>query len=99
MRSSFAPWRSVIGLALPVLVVLVLTSPSPADAQQGAAAVGEVVFTRDIAPILQRSCVRCHRPGGVAPMSLVEYDDVKPHALRIMRRTSRRATEALPSGK
>ena len=56
MRSSFAPWRSVIGLALPVLVVLVLTSPSPADAQQGAAAVGEVVFTRDIAPILQRSC-------------------------------------------
>jgi len=88
MRSSFAPWESVIGPALAVLAVLVLTSPSPADAQQGPAAVGEVVFTRDIAPILQRSCVRCHRPGGVAPMSLVEYDDVKPHALRIMRRTS-----------
>ncbi|MDA0329380.1 MAG: hypothetical protein O2958_10265 [Gemmatimonadetes bacterium] len=47
----------------------------------------EVTFTRDIVPILQRSCVRCHRPNGVAPMSLVEYTDVQPYATRIMRRT------------
>ncbi len=87
MRSTMVPWRSAIGLFLPVLAVLVLSSPSLVEAQQGAVEVGEKVFTRDIAPILQRSCVRCHRPGGVAPMSLVEYEDVQPHAMRIMRRT------------
>ncbi len=87
MRSIKAPWLSAIGLALPVVAILTFTSPARAEAQQGAAEMSQVTFTRDIAPILQRSCVRCHRPGGVAPMSLVEYEDVQPHAMRIMRRT------------
>jgi hypothetical protein len=49
---------------------------------------GEVTFTRDIAPILQRSCERCHRPDGVAPMALVTYGDVRPWARAIRQRTS-----------
>ncbi|MDA1370386.1 MAG: hypothetical protein O2971_06450 [Proteobacteria bacterium] len=40
----------------------------------------EVTFHKDIEPILQRSCQNCHRPGGVAPMSLVTYDQVAPFA-------------------
>jgi len=40
----------------------------------------EVTFHKDIEPILQRSCQTCHRPGGVAPMSLVTYDQVAPFA-------------------
>lgn len=40
----------------------------------------EVTFHKDIEPILQRSCQGCHRPGGVAPMSLVSYDQVAPFA-------------------
>lgn len=60
--------------------------PSASTAQE-ADSHAEVTFARDIAPILQKSCVRCHRPNGVAPMSLVEYDDVVPHARAIMRRT------------
>lgn len=40
----------------------------------------EVTFHRDIEPILQRSCQNCHRPGGVAPMSLVTYEEVAPFA-------------------
>ena len=43
-----------------------------------ASAPGDVTFTKDIAPILQRSCQNCHRPDGVAPMSLVTYEDVRP---------------------
>src|SRR5436190_17581118 len=35
----------------------------------------EVTFTKDIAPLVQRSCENCHRPGGVAPMSLGTYED------------------------
>lgn len=40
----------------------------------------EVTFHKDIEPILQRSCQNCHRPGGVAPMPLVSYDQVAPYA-------------------
>jgi len=40
----------------------------------------EITFHKDIEPILQRSCQNCHRPGGVAPMSLVSYDQVAPFA-------------------
>src|SRR4051812_43668006 len=48
---------------------------------------GEVTFAKDIAPILQRSCQNCHRPDGVAPMSLVTYEDVRPWARSIKLRT------------
>lgn len=40
----------------------------------------EVTFHKDIEPILQRSCQTCHRDGGVAPMSLVTYDETAPFA-------------------
>jgi hypothetical protein len=50
----------------------------------------DVTFTRDIAPILQRSCQQCHHPDGVAPMSLVTYDDVRPYAKAVKTRTSLR---------
>ncbi|PYR35448.1 MAG: hypothetical protein DMF93_21710, partial [Acidobacteria bacterium] len=56
-------------------------------AQQSATA-REVTFTKDIAPILQRSCENCHRPDGVAPMSLASYEDVRPWARAIKQRTS-----------
>src|SRR5437762_12956872 len=45
-------------------------------------------FTKEIAPILQRSCQNCHRPDGVAPMSLVTYEDVRPWARSIKQRTA-----------
>jgi hypothetical protein len=46
-----------------------------------------VTFTKHIAPILQRSCENCHRADGVAPMSLVTYEDVRPWARAIKQRT------------
>ncbi len=44
-------------------------------------------FTRDIAPILQRSCENCHRAEGVAPMPLTSYEQVRPWARAIKTRT------------
>ncbi len=47
-----------------------------------------VTFTKDVAPILQRSCENCHRADGVAPMSLSTYEDARPWARAIKQRTS-----------
>src|SRR6185437_11374965 len=68
-----------------VLGVIGFVTPFSAKAQQPAA--GPVTFTKDIAPILQRSCQNCHRPDGVAPMSLITYTDVRPWARAIKQRT------------
>ncbi len=47
----------------------------------------DVTFTKHIAPILQRSCQRCHRPDGGAPMPLITYEQVRPWAKSIRTRT------------
>ena len=47
------------------------------------AADSPVTFTKDIAPILQRSCQNCHRSGSIAPMSLMTYQDARPWARSI----------------
>ena len=39
-----------------------------------------VTFNKDILPILQENCQSCHRPGQVAPMSLLTYQDARPWA-------------------
>src|ERR1700720_4472828 len=43
-------------------------------------------FTKDIAPIFQKSCQTCHRPGQMAPMSLLTFQDVRPWIRSIKQR-------------
>lgn len=40
-------------------------------------------FSKDVAPIFYRKCVSCHRPGEVAPMSLLDYQSARPWAKAI----------------
>jgi hypothetical protein len=47
-------------------------------------------FTRDVAPIFNRSCVECHRPTMFAPMSLTTYDGARPWARSIKARVTAR---------
>ena len=51
-------------LTVVVGVVVAVTSPA---AGQTASAEPQVTFSKDIAPILQRSCQKCHRPGPPLP--------------------------------
>ena len=37
-------------------------------------------FYKDVLPILQANCQTCHRPGEVAPMSLLTYEQARPWA-------------------
>jgi hypothetical protein len=45
-----------------------------------------VTFAKDVAPILQAKCQDCHRPGTVAPMSLLTYQETRPWAKSIRER-------------
>ena len=65
--------------AVLVLALGVLAAPSTAAAQDA----HEVTFTKDVAPILQRSCQECHRTGSIAPMSLLTYEETRPWARSI----------------
>src|SRR5688572_32147807 len=40
-------------------------------------------FAKDVAPIMYGKCANCHRPGEVAPMSLLSYEDARPWAKAI----------------
>ncbi len=42
-----------------------------------------VTFDKDVLPVLQKNCQTCHRPGEVAPMSLLTYKDARPWAKAI----------------
>lgn len=48
-----------------------------------AACGGDVTFNRDVVPILEKKCQSCHRPGEVAPMSLLTYESSRPWAKAI----------------
>ena len=80
-------------IALPFglgLALVVLGAPGTAEAQsvaRFASSDDHVTFSRDIVPILQRSCQTCHREGGVAPMPLQTYQQVRRYARRIKEKT------------
>ena len=46
-------------------------------------------FTKDVAPILNKNCVSCHREGDIAPMSLLTYEQARPWAKSIRERVAR----------
>ena len=69
--------RALFVLAGPSILALAAT----AGAQTPAAAPDNApTFTRDIAPILNKSCVSCHRPGEIGPMSFLTYESTRPWA-------------------
>ena len=47
-------------------------------------------FTKDVLPIMQRSCQSCHRPGTPAPMSLMTFAEVRPWARSIKTKVTTR---------
>jgi tetratricopeptide (TPR) repeat protein len=63
------------------------SSPSPAA----------VTFNKDIAPIVFANCAPCHRPGGVAPFSVLTFAEAAEHASEMGEETlARRMPPWLP---
>lgn len=67
-------FRLAVAVGLTSLTgVAVLAAPNPS----------KVTFNKDVLPILEKNCQSCHRPGEVAPMSLLSYSDARPWAKAI----------------
>ncbi len=73
-------------VANPVTVALGCLIPRP----QKAVVSGRVTYHRDVAPILQQRCQSCHRPGQVAPFSLLTYREARNWAAEIKQAVSGR---------
>jgi mono/diheme cytochrome c family protein len=93
LRRSWGFGSALLGLiaALGFVAASSAVPSAQAPASPAAPSVKPVTFTKDIAPILQRSCQNCHRPDQMAPMSLLTYEDARPYARSIKARTTARA--------
>jgi mono/diheme cytochrome c family protein len=63
---------------------------NPAIAAESKPGRAPVTFNKDIAPIVYRHCSACHRPGEVAPFSLLSYAEVSKRADHIQTVTAGR---------
>ena len=85
MRARYETlFLGLLGVAAPAVLALAIT-PATAAAQSA-----DVTFTKDVAPILQRSCQTCHREGAIAPMSLLTYEEARPWARSISQKVQTR---------
>jgi len=48
-------------------------------------AAGDVTFNNQVVRLLQQHCQTCHRPGSIAPFSLLNYQDARTHAFEMLK--------------
>ena len=70
-RASRGLW-----IAAPVFFLMAVLEAQPAFGQ-------EVTWATDVAPIIYETCVECHQPEGIGPMSLLDYETARRYATRI----------------
>ena len=74
---------AIAGVAVVSSVTVMGQAPARATQPQ-------TTYTRDVAPILQRSCENCHRVGQIGPMPLQTYEQVRPWVRAIAQRVAAR---------
>ncbi len=75
------------------LIVLLFLSPAAVAAAATPSALDlpeTVTWSEHIAPLVREHCSACHRPGDIAPMSLLSYDEARPWAKTIRRMVAER---------
>ena len=83
---------SQLSRRLPIAVVAIAAiSVSAARLPESRPAASDPTFAETVAPILYRNCASCHRPGGLGPFSVLDYDSVTPKLgkMRAMVRSGR----------
>src|SRR6476620_12109851 len=72
------------------LLAIALTTPV-SMAPLSAATPQAPSFNKDVLPILQKNCQECHRPGAIAPMSFMTYQETRPYARAIAKAVTTRS--------
>ena len=67
-KQSHSPraWHG-LWIAAPIFLLVAVLQPQPAFGQ-------DATWAEDVAPIMYESCVGCHQPEGIGPMSLLDYE-------------------------
>jgi len=68
-------------LTVSLIAVLIFTARGSVSAHDPIRS--KVTWNGDIARIVNARCIRCHRPDGKGPMSLLTYQDARPYAKAI----------------
>src|SRR6516165_5854112 len=76
----FTPRRALVVIMFRIMIAGTLAVAAAFAATNAPAS---VTFHKDVLPILQKNCQGCHRPGEVAPMSLLTYSEARPWAKAI----------------
>lgn len=85
------PAAALVGLLILALVLAPAALQSVVGERSLARlGVARPTFHASVEPILQAHCQTCHRPGGIAPMSLVTYGDADAHSRSVLRKVSER---------
>ena len=93
MRSTVAKLAPLALVSILAIGAALAVSVAEGQAPQRAGAVADAsgamapapTFYSEVLPIVQQRCQTCHRPGEVAPMSLLTYGDVRRWAPNIKR--------------
>jgi hypothetical protein len=64
----------------PIALLLLLLSAAASVLAATPTATPKVTFSKDVAPLLEKHCQECHRPGEAAPFSLLSYQQARPWA-------------------
>jgi mono/diheme cytochrome c family protein len=68
--------RSCFGLIVAFVVATIFAATAASTSSEKASP----TFYKNVLPLLQEHCQSCHRPGEVAPMPLVTYEQTRPWA-------------------
>src|SRR5277367_1948608 len=80
-------FRRRVTPALTLAISGIFLAPFTARAAEATGASdSQATFSKDVAPIFQKSCQSCHHAGTMAPMSLMTYEEVRPWARSIKQR-------------
>ena len=83
-------------LSLPITITfslvagLIFITTGSANHTESGSSPENITFTKEVAPILFKSCAECHRPGEGAPFSALTYKDVRPWAKSIREKVAKR---------
>src|ERR1051326_6866038 len=68
--------KAIIAISFTLACMVAMSGNATAETSQA-------TFSKDVAPIFQRSCQTCHRPNSFSPMSLMTFQDARPWAKSI----------------